>query len=807
MDEDDMVVQEPAIPAIVFPPPNYSVIGTVHAPPSLSKQQVDEMVVDEPDSKVETVTVTEPEVMEVVTTPAAVPAITEIFVGIPDDDTHIVYEPDVVVPVVEIRAANSPEQDIKVIEELVAAMDVNDDADEDDEIPLARRQPSPVQTTYISATTQPTGVQSANTPNVTPVPSPASTVTISKAHEKDIQVEGAKHHETIFPSMPRPFYSITPSSPRYSTRDSKQTIETVVREEIGRAFTPPIHEAYRTSNNSLTSSTSAVAIPKRVDSIMDDGFVYVDGNYLHVNNQGIVSSFPEKDLPPTPSVVAELRESSAAASAKAASQNIRVSTSATRSPFAEFMTNSRGSVSGDEPRGILRGGPITPLSPSRKVVSIRDPSIAPEVEMPKSGWFGTRNPFKRSESPSSPGVESPRSPMSPTFSGRSESSFKTLFRPKTVSRQSNAPLSPSYGLNTQKYQEPAPSQMRQVSTVTQYNSVKNSELRAGGSSESLDLTRIRSHNTPARMNQQSNAALSFVSSRGETPALGTINSESINRSSTPLVKPEMTARSGTVMSLSASEYHVQFATQPRGSSESVHIGWDDKKMRSHVGTADCRAISRRNPESLLADLEAMFEQRGFEVASRNREDLGEFRFKVTRPGYLVRSDGVPAGYDDYDEDGVSGVAVSITELSKFMEVPRELVSDQPQSGFVPLPPVVSRSISRNEKLKQTTKIGRMLSGLPASLSKKVQYVKEYGIRYNNGFAPVKGPLTSINQKSSTTVTKSSKVQFVDEIVFYVELQKVANLPGVCVVAFKRVRGNIWSFKKLYNSLVGNLPLI
>ncbi|KAJ3297148.1 hypothetical protein HDU79_004522 [Rhizoclosmatium sp. JEL0117] len=290
--------------------------------------------------------------------------------------------------------------------------------------------------------------------------------------------------------------------------------------------------------------------------------------------------------------------------------------------------------------------------------------------------------------------------------------------------------------------------------------------------------------------------------------------------------PEMT-RSGTVLSLSASEYHVQFSANTGDRDETKS---SEKKMRTHVGTADHRAISRRIPELLLADLEDMFEQKGYVVASRSGEELGDYRLKVTKPGFLVRTD----GDDDANDYARAGVPVSVSELSKVIQVPEELTTPLPQSGVVPLAPNISRTISKNEKLRQSSKFNRILAGLPTSLAKKLKYVKEYGVNYNSGFsgkqsrnAPSRPALEdddndSLNRNSTVasklarTLTtdrtrddpaSGSKVLFVDEIVFYVELQKVPNLPGVCVVDFKRQRGNIWTFKKLYNQLVEELPVL
>jgi hypothetical protein len=56
------------------------------------------------------------------------------------------------------------------------------------------------------------------------------------------------------------------------------------------------------------------------------------------------------------------------------------------------------------------------------------------------------------------------------------------------------------------------------------------------------------------------------------------------------------------------------------------------------------------------------------------------------------------------------------------------------------------------------------------------------------------------------IVEASLTTVQDEIRFYVEIQKIKNLPGLYVVDFKRIRGDIWAFKRLYHGLVGDLPL-
>ncbi|KAJ3073689.1 hypothetical protein HDU98_000896 [Podochytrium sp. JEL0797] len=586
-------------------------------------------------------------------------------------------------------------------------------------------------------------------------------------------------------------------SPDETPRNSNQTVESPVHKAVEVSLSPTDEPRVSTQSH---SSNSTITIPERADSTADDGFVFLDGSYLHVTSRGVVNRVLEKDLPATPSVVAERKADVSSSERQATPTAPRP-----RTAFESFMVTGRYSTPLDGEPKALRG--MTDARTASKKVSIQEPAFDGDVSTPppqtapsvsRGSWFGTKK--GRSDTPDLT---------------RSETFLSTIFRPKSQTPRSPSvaasPAPVGYGLNTQKYQEPSASpssNLRAIpppqdfSSTTLHNTSMNSEIRHASSKASSDLA---FQALPLKLHNRSSTSQSFVQPRFTPVPIpsGTPSAPSFEDAGTfskaPVEMPGMVDRSATVLSLSASEYYVQFAADPRSNSESAHASWEDKKIRVSSGTVDHRAISRRNPESLLADLEVTFEQRGFQVASRRKE--GEYRIKVTRPGYLARRS-ANAGEED-----PSGVPVSVQELSKFMQVPREFTETQ-QTGIVSLPPSVSRTISKNEKLKQTSKVGRMLSGLPASLAKKVKYVKEYGLQYNNGFAPKRlMALPSTPRNDASASPASADVQFVDEIVFYAEIQKVPHLPGVYCVTFKRVRGNIWEFKKLYDHMVEDLPLL
>ncbi|KAJ3235955.1 hypothetical protein HDU81_011326 [Chytriomyces hyalinus] len=332
-------------------------------------------------------------------------------------------------------------------------------------------------------------------------------------------------------------------------------------------------------------------------------------------------------------------------------------------------------------------------------------------------------------------------------------------------------------------------------------------------------------------------SLHTFSSQSRTNSGGTFSSISSHQPSlqvrafSPQPQDDLTTRSGTVLSLSASDYHVHMSPgAEQGSRESLRHGSvrsrltksrPTRKLKLHVGKADMRALSARNAGILISDLEALFIRRGFTVESTG-EEKGEYRMKVVKPGVIVAA---TAGGGASKLGQGKGVVIPREELATFVEIPEGFglpiaqaygslnrsvheTSTAPadfeeQEEVIVLSPDVSRAISRAQKSKDEawTSI-RFVTGW----TKKLQYIQEYGVKYNSGFTS-KGVASNDDPDFRLSIAKGIEVsealgslRFVDEMVFYVELMKMPNLPGTCVVDFQRIRGDIWTFKEFYSEI-------
>ena len=158
-------------------------------------------------------------------------------------------------------------------------------------------------------------------------------------------------------------------------------------------------------------------------------------------------------------------------------------------------------------------------------------------------------------------------------------------------------------------------------------------------------------------------------------------------------------------------------------------------LKFHNGPIDQRALSSKNPWTLLSDLAQDLMKRGMRVGFTNHSA----RIKVWRPG----NENASSAHRDR-QDSFSG----------------------------------------------------SLAAFPISLMKRIKYWATFGPSYNSGFDGSEG------YKYASPSIKDSE----EDIRFHIEIHRIKNLPGLYVIEFKRIKGNIWTFKKLYHELIVSLPI-
>ncbi|KAJ3033664.1 hypothetical protein HDV00_005985 [Rhizophlyctis rosea] len=285
-----------------------------------------------------------------------------------------------------------------------------------------------------------------------------------------------------------------------------------------------------------------------------------------------------------------------------------------------------------------------------------------------------------------------------------------------------------------------------------------------------------------------------------------------------------------------------------------------QKLRYHSGPIDQRALSNKHPAVLIGEVVRYLQECGMEV----RGGEGEFKVKVwcrfgeggVGSGRGREERGVGEKEKDGEEGGVGGGG-GISDPEDFDEGKLHHHLGAAPGGVngtgntVTVRPSVdsivsrtgsaqARAADRERKRRGAARLAAIIASFPVSLVRKLRYFREYGPGWNKGFSG-KGDLTpSFDPTSSLYASEEASLRgsvsnlylprtslalseryptpssthatlpvggpgnVSEEIRFTVEVQKIKNLPGLYVVEFKRLRGDIWMFKRVYMDVVGGL---
>ncbi|KAI8830015.1 kinase-like domain-containing protein [Chytriomyces cf. hyalinus JEL632] len=197
-------------------------------------------------------------------------------------------------------------------------------------------------------------------------------------------------------------------------------------------------------------------------------------------------------------------------------------------------------------------------------------------------------------------------------------------------------------------------------------------------------------------------------------------------------------------------------------------GVRERKLAFHSGALDQRALSSRDPLELLTDIEAVFVQRYNWVIESNGASSGEYKLKVKKPrGMKIHESGSAKA------ENIAPVAAAAEGMSKVVDIKREVIND--------------------------AKMAQIYSGFPVSLKSKItKFMHSFSGNSNKGYDG--------HEESHRKSLDLPLSAMEEEMTFFVEVQKVKEMSGVVVVDFKRSKGDVWGFKRLYASVIGELPL-
>ncbi|KAJ3020851.1 hypothetical protein HKX48_000081 [Thoreauomyces humboldtii] len=276
------------------------------------------------------------------------------------------------------------------------------------------------------------------------------------------------------------------------------------------------------------------------------------------------------------------------------------------------------------------------------------------------------------------------------------------------------------------------------------------------------------------------------------------------------------------------------------------------KLRYHSGPIDQRALSSKIPPVILAEIRATIEEMGMSIVGGSG-----FKLRVVRSAQVAmqlrqQQQQHQQQLDSQMDDGDSA--------------PSDDVHPSPSHPRMSPPPGMSRPTISYPNVTppvdfERRGLAQMLASFPVSMIKKLKNVARYGSGYNKGFGKADAAaIYSHNPHSASSATlnagggsghaspymyshlnasTASRESFATynnasspnlsnprfythgnnssvmshqlpplvegEIRFTVEVQRIKNLPGLFVVEFKRVRGDVWEFKRVYNEAVDNCP--
>ncbi|KAJ3404755.1 hypothetical protein HDU80_002358, partial [Chytriomyces hyalinus] len=202
-------------------------------------------------------------------------------------------------------------------------------------------------------------------------------------------------------------------------------------------------------------------------------------------------------------------------------------------------------------------------------------------------------------------------------------------------------------------------------------------------------------------------------------------------------------------------------------------GVRERKLAFHSGALDQRALSSRDPLELLTDIEAVFVQRYNWVIESNGSSSGEYKLKVKKPRGMKIHELRASANAENKAPAAAAAAASAEGVSKVVDIKRDVIND--------------------------AKMAQIYSGFPVSLKSKItKFMHSFSGNSNKGYDGHED-----SHRKSLDLPLSAMEE---EMTFFVEVQKVKEMSGVVVVDFKRSKGDVWGFKRLYASVIGELPL-
>ena len=213
-------------------------------------------------------------------------------------------------------------------------------------------------------------------------------------------------------------------------------------------------------------------------------------------------------------------------------------------------------------------------------------------------------------------------------------------------------------------------------------------------------------------------------------------------------------------------------------------------MRVHTGLVDQSALSSKPPREVINEAIKVLQDMGMEIKKEN-----DFKLRCTR--VRRRKAGATTGL------GLGSVMSVGSGMSPFTLMSSASTSKTDTRGL-PLPASPSGTsilssaggglkgmlLRRGSSFSATHGLQRSDSEVGSPSASTIGFGSPIPGTPNPTLVPAKEPLYGEHSVDSG-----------DEVKFVVELCRIKNLPGLYVLSIKRLRGTVWSFKFIYQTVI------
>ncbi|CAO3620161.1 unnamed protein product [Cunninghamella blakesleeana] len=245
---------------------------------------------------------------------------------------------------------------------------------------------------------------------------------------------------------------------------------------------------------------------------------------------------------------------------------------------------------------------------------------------------------------------------------------------------------------------------------------------------------------------------------------------------------------------------------------SYGVDFNDAKLRNHHGVVDQDALTARPPQEVFQQIKQTLLNMGIDI----KRDGSDYKLKCTRKKrqHLLSSPSsnhhqnnnkhskntLSSSNNNNNKTSSASITSSSSNNNNNNNTENHDTNHHLHNSNTENQEIPSSTLSSNNKRRTTI----MSNG--AVPFRKMLMRKSSEPQSNNNNNSNHNNNNNNQQQQEKGTYGDPTLDPGDEVRFSVELCKIKNLPGLYIVDIKRLRGNVWSYKFLYHSLLDQLNL-